>query len=170
MGEEAADAASIIGLPDRFPGKGGFTLLEVVAVLVLLGILAAVAVARFADSNADAVAEAEIFKSHLRYAQIRAMGDIYPWTIEVGSGSYALSTTNPSIGTPTLPGESGATHSYDGGVTASTTGTSPFSFNWRGCLVNAASPNVCLSTPGRVTFDGDPDIEVTVQAETGFAQ
>jgi len=159
VGEEAADAASIIGLPDRFPGKGGFTLLEVVAVLVLLGILAAVAVARFADSNADAVAEAEIFKSHLRYAQIRAMGDIYPWTVTVGSDSYVLSTTNPSIGTPTLPGESGATHSYDGGVTASA-GT--FTFNWRGQPTTGGGSSI--------TFDGDPDVTVTVLSETGFAQ
>lgn len=146
----------------------GFSLIEVVAVLVLLGVLSAGATALYDDGNAAAVAEAEIFKSHLRYAQIRAMGDIVPWTIEVGSGSYALSKgESGSTTSQNLPGESGATHQIGGGVTA-TAGT--FTFNWRGCLVNAASPNVCLSTPGLVTFDGDPDIEVTVQAETGFAQ
>nr|WP_211922121.1 prepilin-type N-terminal cleavage/methylation domain-containing protein [Desulfolutivibrio sulfodismutans] len=137
----------------------GFTLLEVVAVLVLLGILASVAVARFADTNAETVAEAEIFKSHLRYAQLRAMGDIYPWTVTVGGGSYTLSTTNPSVGAPVLPGESGATHSYDGGVTA-TAGT--FTFNWRGQPTTGGGTSV--------TFDGDPDVTVTVLSETGFAQ
>ena len=137
----------------------GFTLIEVVAVLVLLGIVAAVAVARFAGNNAAAVAEAEILKSHLRYAQLRAMGDIYPWTVTVGGGSYALSTTNPSIGTPTLPGESGATHSYADGVTASG-GTFPF--DWRGQPTAGGGAGV--------TFDGDPDVTVTVLAGTGFAQ
>jgi MSHA pilin protein MshC len=126
--------------------------------LVLLGILAAVAVAHFGDSNAEAVAEAEIFKSHLRYAQLRAMGDIYPWTVTVGSGSYVLSTTNPSIGTPKLPGESGATHSYDGGVTASA-GT--FTFNWRGQPTTGGGTSV--------TFTGDSGVVVTVLSETGFA-
>lgn len=159
MGEEAADAASIIGLPDRFPGKGGFTLLEVVAVLVLLGILAAVAVARFADSNADAVAEAEIFKSHLRYAQIRAMGDINSWTLTVDSDGYTLSTANASIGTPTLPGESSARHELSEGVSA-TAGT--FTFNWRGQPTTGGDTSV--------TFTGDSGITVTVFSETGFAQ
>lgn len=127
--------------------------------LVLLGILAGVALPRFTDTNADAVAEAEIFKSHLRYAQLRAMGDIYPWTVTVGSGSYTLSTTNPSIATPVLPGESGATHSYDGGVTA-TTGT--FTFNWRGQPTTGGGTGI--------TFDGNPDVVVNVLAGTGFAQ
>jgi MSHA pilin protein MshC len=141
-----------------FRGRG-FTLIEVVAVLVLLGIMAAVAVAKFTDTNAAAVAEAEIFKSHLRYAQIRAMGDIYPWTVTVGGGSYTLSTTNPSIGTPTLPGESGATHSYDGGVTASA-GT--FTFNWRGQPTTGGGTSV--------TFTKASGVTVNVFAETGFAQ
>ncbi|MFZ5812527.1 MAG: pilus assembly FimT family protein [Thermodesulfobacteriota bacterium] len=137
----------------------GFTLLEAVAALILLGILAAVAVAMYDDGNADAVAEAETFKSHLRYAQIRAMGDIHTWTITVGGGSYVLSTTNPSIGTPVLPGESGATHTVRDGVSVSG-GT--FTFDWRGRATTGGGTGI--------TFGGDPDIVVTVQAETGFAQ
>lgn len=137
----------------------GFTLIETVVVLVLLGVFSAVAAVLYDNGNADAVAEAEIFKSHLRYAQLRAMGDIYPWTVTVGSGSYTLSTTNPSIATPVLPGESGATHSYDGGVTA-TTGT--FTFNWRGQPTTGGGTGI--------TFDGNPDVTVTVLAGTGFAQ
>jgi len=138
---------------------GGFTMIEVVAVLIMLGIIAAVAVARFADNNAETVAEAEIFKSHLRYAQLRAMGDIYPWTITVGGASYALSTTNPSIIAPVLPGESGTTHSYDGGVT-STGGT--FTFDWRGQPTTGGG--------GSITFAGTPGVTVTILAGTGFAQ
>ncbi|MDQ7830136.1 MAG: type II secretion system protein [Desulfovibrionaceae bacterium] len=139
----------------------GFTLIEVVAVLILVGIMAAVAVAKFTDTNAAAVAEAEIFKSHLRYAQIRAMGDIYPWTVTVGGGSYILSTTNPSIGTPTLPGESGATHSYDGGVTS---GTGTFTFNWRGQATTTPSGNTVVFTGKSGT------VTVNITPETGFAQ
>ncbi|WP_176637305.1 pilus assembly FimT family protein [Desulfolutivibrio sulfoxidireducens] len=146
--------------PHALPwGHGGFTLVEIIAAVILLGILAAVAVAMYDEGNADAVAEAETFKSHLRYAQIRAMGDIYPWTITVGGSSSTLSTTNPSIGTPTLPGESGATHTLRDGVTV-TAGT--FTFDWRGRATAGGGTSV--------TFDGDPDIVVSVLAETGFAQ
>lgn len=141
----------------------GFTLLEVVAVLVLLGILAAVAVARFADSNADAVAEAEIFKSHLRYAQIRAMGDIVPWTIEVGSGSYALSKgESGSTTSQNLPGESGATHQIGGGVTASS-GT--IAFDWRGQATSVPTDDEVV-----FTGKGGDTVTVTITPETGFAQ
>lgn len=147
----------------RLSGGGcaapGFSLLEVVVVLILLGILAAVAVARFGDSNATALAEAEIFKSHLRYAQIRAMGDIYPWTVTVDSDGYTLSTANASIGTPKLPGESSARHKLPEGVSASA-GT--FTFNWRGQPTTGGGTSV--------TFTGDSGVVVTITPETGFAQ
>ncbi|WP_176630627.1 pilus assembly FimT family protein [Desulfolutivibrio sulfoxidireducens] len=146
--------------PHALPwGHGGFTLVEIIAAVILLGILAAVAVAMYDDGNADAVAEAETFKSHLRYAQIRAMGDIHTWTITVGTGSYTLSTANTSIGTPTLPGESGATHTLRDGVSAS---GGSFTFNWRG------QPDA----GGSATFTGPSGlgVTVTVLAGTGFAQ
>jgi hypothetical protein len=85
----------------------------------LLGILYVVAVALYDDGNADAVAEAETFKSHLRYAQIG------PWaTSTPGPSPWAAAATscppqNPSIGTPVLPGESGATHTVRDGVSVS---------------------------------------------------
>lgn len=139
----------------------GFTILELVAGLVLLGILSVVAVALYDDGNADAVAEAETFKSHLRYAQIRAMGDVDPWTIVVTApDTYALYKGPDASGTPqNLPGESGATHTVRDGVSVSG-GT--FTFDWRGRATVGGGTGI--------TFDGDPDIVVTVQAETGFAQ
>ena len=51
----------------------GFTLLEIIAILVILGILAVVVVSRTTSMNAEVYAGADTLKTHLRYAQILAM-------------------------------------------------------------------------------------------------
>ncbi len=55
-------------------GQGGFTLIEVVAVLLVLGILAAFAAVRISDTGqSDLISQVDVIKNHLRYAQNRAM-------------------------------------------------------------------------------------------------
>lgn len=51
----------------------GFTLLEVLAVLVILGILSAIAVNRSVNYNTEVYTGADALKAHLRYAQTMAM-------------------------------------------------------------------------------------------------
>lgn len=69
----------------------GFTLIEIIAVLVLIGILAAVAIARATDNTANEVAAANTLKTHLRYAQALAMNSDTVWGVEgTGSSSYQL--------------------------------------------------------------------------------
>ncbi len=68
----------------------GFTLLEMITVLIILGIIAVVAVAKYRDTGADDLAAANTLKAHLRYAQLRAMGDIVPWGIEIEADRYTL--------------------------------------------------------------------------------
>ena len=79
-------------------GNGGFTMIEIVIVLVVLLILSAVIISRYttADSNA-LMAETNGLKANLRYAQIRALGDtLQPnsnprWELEITNAtSYAL--------------------------------------------------------------------------------
>ena len=53
--------------------KNGFTLLEVMAVMIIMGIIGVIVVSVRADSRANLVGRAEAVKSHLRYAQSRAM-------------------------------------------------------------------------------------------------
>jgi prepilin-type N-terminal cleavage/methylation domain-containing protein len=158
----------------------GFTLLEVVAVLILLGILAAVAISRYSTGNASAVAEAEIFKSCLRYAQVRAMGDISTWGIMIDSNSsYSLFTNNPSIKDPVLPGVGSPTRTLPGGVTVSVVGEN-FIFDYRGRPVKTTGveyqKNAVATWPPpltadtTVTFTGDSAVNVVVMQQTGFAQ
>ena len=73
-------------------GKGGFTLIEVVAVLLILGIVAAVVAVRMSDTSAyDLASQVEVVKNHLRYAQIRAMNTDTVWGINfTGPTTYYL--------------------------------------------------------------------------------
>ncbi|WP_051434362.1 prepilin-type N-terminal cleavage/methylation domain-containing protein [Desulfonatronum lacustre] len=87
------------------PVSLGFTLMEVIVVIILLGILAVVAVVRFSGTDAEDVAAANTLKTHLRYAQIRAMADVVYWGIEIEtSNKYVL--IRETGGVPNLPGES----------------------------------------------------------------
>ncbi len=54
----------------------GFTIIEIITVLIVVGILTSVAAASFSSMDDEKLAtEVEILKSHLRYAQSRAMMD-----------------------------------------------------------------------------------------------
>lgn len=88
----------------------GFTLLEVILVLVLISIFAAVAVVRQPSTDVTLKAGAERLTSHLRYAQMRAMNTSTPWGIgySADSGAYWLfrESAEASANRRLLPGES----------------------------------------------------------------
>ena len=138
--------------PDR---TGGFTFLEVIAVLVIIAILAVVAVARFTDAGAESAAAANTLKAHLRYAQLRAMGDIEPWGIRFTGSSYTLERVGAEE-TVNLPGEDGSTKTLEN-VTISPTAAVTFS-----AALGRPDPN------GHTISVGGKNIFIT--AETGFIE
>ncbi len=58
---------------NAFKNENGFTLLEIILVLLLLGILALVAISRSVNYHGEVYAGADVLKTHLRYAQTMAM-------------------------------------------------------------------------------------------------
>lgn len=110
--------------------RTGFTLVEIVVVLAVLGILAISVLNRFESKNLQALAEADALRAVLRYAQARAMADVYTWGVSFNSTSYSLFSNNPSQTGHALPGQGSSTHTLTSGVTLS--GTSPIIFDWRG--------------------------------------
>lgn len=77
----------------------GFTLIELIVVLVALGILTAAVLSRGMNSEqATLRSQVDTLKGHLRYAQYLAMNDMEPtrWGIAISGSSYTLVRSNGS--------------------------------------------------------------------------
>jgi prepilin-type N-terminal cleavage/methylation domain-containing protein len=144
----------------RAAREAGFTMMETIAVLLILGIIAAVVVSRMGDTrDYDLASQIEVLKGHLRYAQSRAIGSSMPWGINFAtSTTYYLFQGDGSTTPVQLLGEDNAT-------------------------VNLTTKNSGLtigSAPQRITFDvyGSPGAttvtvttnggNITVTKNTGF--
>jgi prepilin-type N-terminal cleavage/methylation domain-containing protein len=119
----------------KTPDNKGFTLIEVIAVLIILGIIAAVAVSRVSSNQSDLIPQTDIVKSHLRFAQLKALADdvqvdgvtASTWGIVFSETYYTLYNNNNPATTSTLPGASdGAIHTFPSGVTVV---AAPVTFN-----------------------------------------
>ena len=144
----------------RIIGNAGFTMIEIVAVILILGIIAAVVGSRMTDTAAyDLSSQREVVKAHLRLAQSRAMSSGSPWGINFAtSTTYYLFQGDGSTTPVQLLGEDNATVS----------------------LTTKNSGLTISSTPQRITFDsyGSPGTttvtvttsggNITVTKNTGF--
>ena len=157
----------------------GFTLIEAIAVLVILGIIAAVAVSRGLSTNNDLIPQADIVKSHLRFAQLKALADdvkddgtAASWGIafEATGNSYTL-YNNGTVASINLPGENGNTHTFPTGVTVTTPVTVTFdSWGSPGADITITlNQGGVMTTPGNVTTTtGGVDTTITITNNTGY--
>lgn len=85
----------------------GLTFIEVIVVLVLISLLAAVVMARQHTSSANLPARTQLLKAHLRFAQSRAMNSDTSWGVQfINDGtSYRLFNSIDSSIDRALPGE-----------------------------------------------------------------
>ena len=135
----------------------GFSILEIVAVLAIMGIIAAVAISRLADKSSELIAQTEVVKAHLRYAQSRGMNSDVIWGICSSGPAYWLFRNGNTGNRMTLPGEDADT------VNLSAIGISLEAFtlsfdSWGIPHTDAPASN------GQELSAGDPESELTLSA------
>lgn len=92
----------------------GFTLLEAIVVLLIVGIVGAAVAARMIFSNPELAARTEVAKTHIRYAQIQSMNSDTVWGIHCEGTSYWLFKDGSKANKVLLPGEDSITVDLSG--------------------------------------------------------
>jgi prepilin-type N-terminal cleavage/methylation domain-containing protein len=149
----------------------GFTLIEVIAVLLIIGIIAAVASYRMIETGYEVVVQRDVIMNHLRYAQIKAMSTNTPWYIVFKRDSYELHEFG---GTPTtlkrIPGEEIDTVGLFPGVSSSPT-DSIISYNQWGKPAIDAGALILQGNSRTLTFTKGSNIStITIISDTGLLE
>jgi MSHA pilin protein MshC len=147
----------------------GFTLIELVVVLVILGVLAAVAAPRFVDTTAFLQrGYYEELATALKYSQKLAVASGCPVRVTIAAGSYQARQQAAQNGTCDLTDSTWPTgvQLADGQLLA---GTSP------GGVVAAPAVTMTFDALGRTDLGADQTISIgpfalTVLADSGFVQ
>ncbi|WP_051184555.1 pilus assembly FimT family protein [Desulfatiglans anilini] len=150
---------------------GGFTIVEMIAVLVILGVLASVAVARMmTDDGAEVRRAAETLKMHLRQAQFRAMYSDTSWGVHSNGGSYWLFEGPNTSNRVMFLGEGSDTVTLPSGVSC---GSFTVSFDDWGVPYNGASPQSGNELSSAKTIQiacCSKTISITITPNTGFIE
>ena len=137
----------------------GFTLVEVVAVLLVIGVMTLLVFRSSVSSNAGLVAETEQLRSHLRFAQSLALANnMDSWAIALSASGYSL-RKNGASATTDLPGVGAVSHVFRSGVSV-IDGSGVITFDEWGSPGDA-SLTITLS-------DGTHSSTITLNAQTGY--
>jgi len=138
----------------------GFTLIEILAVLLVLAVLAAAVLISHSRSPAGVVTEVAELAAHLRYTQMRALADVSPWSLTISGGnSYQIARSGEAP--VRIPGSTGHSRSFSNNIRV-TPASIEIEFDQWGRPTSAAS-DITLTLS-----DGSNQASITIAAGTGF--
>ena len=155
--------------------NSGFTLIEVIAIVIVMGIVTAFAVGRVADNKPELIAQTQVLKVHLRYAQSRAMNSNDNYGIETDGNTYWLFRYNATSGDVIVnfPGESAGSIDLSAlGLTLSMDGSSNIvSFDSKGIPYKDNSGDIQTEDRTLTLSTAALDTEnIIITKNTGFIQ
>ena len=158
-------------MKNRLKRNSGFTILEVVTVLAILGIISALAVSTISINIDDTKRDEQlnILKAHLRYAQTRAMNSDSKWGIKFDTttnSKYWLYKGTDQTTKIRLPGEEKKDNEDKLVIMSNLSITSIVdfvAFNTLGSPVDAEGD--LLTTDITIITSGEA---ITIKANTGF--
>lgn len=144
--------------------SGGFTLIELVAVMVILATLGAVALPRFVHNDATVPAQADQLGRAIRHAQAMAMSQGRSLTVDIQSTTTYAITDGISATPLPGPGNEGQLYTLDNNVTL--TG-SDMEFDSLGRPLNGAALADTIQS-WTLTGAGGNTASISLQPVTGF--
>jgi Tfp pilus assembly protein FimT len=152
----------------------GFTIIEIITVLIVMGIITAFAIGRSASTRTDLFVQNEILKAHLRYAQTQAVNSTLSFGIEsdAAGNNYWLFKYDPAAVPPVvktkLPSE-GADQINLSGSGLSMTSSAIISFNTRGIPHTDYTASTVQASDRTISIsDGSSTLNITITKNTGF--
>lgn len=158
---------------------GGFTLIELILVMVMMGILSFVALSFFNRTVFDVRGYADEVSSMLRFAQKEAIAKrrnvcvtVTPANVTLSFGSATGGACDTAL--PSPDGDASFSKNAPSGVGLTGSGSlifdavtgGSFSFDPQGRLWDSAG--TLVTTPSLITVTGDLPIVISVEAETGY--
>lgn len=155
---------------DHASRQRGFTLIEIIAVLVIMAVITAVAAERMFDQRAGEVgAIAASVRNNIRYARTRSMNSDEIFGVNIISGTTYAVFRGGNVNTRvTMPGEAGGIITLPQGATFTTAATIIAFDEWGRPCSNAAGTTLrTADVTVTVSFEGATE-NIIIVRNTGF--
>jgi prepilin-type N-terminal cleavage/methylation domain-containing protein len=154
-------------VPSKTRNRHGFTLLEVLTVVVLIAIFFLVAISALSDhSTVRHIAAGDILASHIRYVQMRSMDTSIHWGIELQNNAYWMYRSDDIVRKWPFPGEAADAIQIDTDISIVPSSFQLHFDDWGRPIVNGSEDQLSLT----LTLAGQPVRNLLIIANTGFVQ